>query len=113
VRQCRVALGLSQSLAEHAATFFENGARPTGVLRVPHGNREALEHVREAWSSRHAGARNAHRIAVVSGEVQFEAITGPLDDLQFVEQRHLSTAEIARIFRIPPWMLGHQAAPTA
>jgi HK97 family phage portal protein len=106
VRQCRVALGLSQSLAEHAATFFENGARPTGVLKVPAGQQEALERVREVWNARHAGTRNAHRIAVLSGEVDFTAITGPLDDLQFVEQRHLSTAEIARIFRIPPWMLG-------
>jgi HK97 family phage portal protein len=106
VRQCRIALGLSQSLAEHAATFFENGARPTGVLKVPAGQQEALERVREAWTHRQAGTRNAHRIAVLSGDVEFTAITGPLDDLQFVEQRHLSTAEIARIFRIPPWVLG-------
>jgi len=106
VRQCRVALGLSQSLAEHAATFFENGARPTGVLKVPAGQSEALERVSEAWSSRQAGTRNAHRIAVLSGDVDFTPITGPLDDLQFVEQRHLSTAEIARVFRVPPWMVG-------
>ncbi len=26
--------------------------------------------------------------------------------MQFVEQRHLSTAEVARIFRIPVWMIG-------
>ena len=32
------------------------------------------------------------------------------DDLQFIEQRNLSTQEICRIFRIPPWMIG---APTS
>jgi len=106
VRQCRVALGLSQSLAEHAAMFFENGARPTGILKAPAGQDEALKRISEVWSARHAGTRNAHRIAVISGEVEFTAITGPLDDLQFVEQRHLSTAEIARVFRVPPWMVG-------
>ena len=106
VRQCRVAMGLSQSLAEHAAMFFEAGARPTGILKVPVGSGEALERVQAAWTNKHAGTRNAHRIAVVSGDVDFTAITGPLDDLQFVQQRHLSTAEIARIFRIPPFMLG-------
>ncbi len=106
VRQCRVALGLSQSLAEHAAQFFENGARPTGILKVGTGNGEALEHIQAAWTQKQAGTRNAHKIAVVSGDVDFTAITGPLDDLQFVEQRHLSTAEIARIFRVPPWMVG-------
>lgn len=106
VRQCRVAVGLSQSLAEHAATFFENGTRPTGVLKVPNGNPDVLERVRAAWSDKQVGARNAHKIAIISGEATFEAITGPLDDLQFVEQRHLSTAEICRIFRVPPFMLG-------
>lgn len=106
VRQCRVALGLSQSLAEHAAMFFEAGARPTGILKVPAGSEEALERVQAAWTHKHAGTRNAHRIAVVRGDVDFTAITGPLDDLQFVEQRHLSTAEIARVFRVPPFMLG-------
>lgn len=106
VRQCRVALGLSQALAEHANQFFENGARPTGVLKVPSGNHEALERVRAAWSDRHAGTRNAHKIAILSGDVDFTAITGPLDDLQFVEQRSMSTGEIARLFRIPPSMIG-------
>jgi HK97 family phage portal protein len=43
---------------------------------------------------------------VLSGDLNYTAMTGPLDDLQFVEQRHLSTTEICRIFRIPPWMLG-------
>jgi HK97 family phage portal protein len=42
----------------------------------------------------------------MTGEVEWVAMAGPLDDLQFVEQRKLSTAEIARIFRIPPWMIG-------
>jgi HK97 family phage portal protein len=106
VRQCRVALGLAQNLAEHAATFFENGARPTGVLKVPVGQDDALKRISEVWNARHSGTRNAHRIAVVSGEVDFTAITGPLDDLQFVEQRRLSTAEICRVFRVPPFMLG-------
>jgi HK97 family phage portal protein len=108
VRQCRVALGLAQSLTEHAAAFFENGARPTGVLKVPTTSADpaALAGLREAWGGLHSGARNAHKIAIVTGDVDFTAISGPLDDLQFVEQRHLSTAEVCRIFRVPPWIVG-------
>ncbi len=109
IRQCRVALGLAGNLAEHAAVFFENGARPTGVLKTPTGNRDALEMVRAQWEHRQSGVRNAHRIAVVSGDVDFTPVTGPLDDLRFVEQRRLSTAEVARIFRVPPWVVGASA----
>jgi HK97 family phage portal protein len=106
IRQCRVALGLAWNLAEHAATFFENGGRPSGILKGPAGSQEQIERISQKWNERHAGTRNAHRIAVISGDLEFVQLTGPLDDMQFVENRRLSTAEIARLFRIPPWMLG-------
>ncbi len=109
VRACRVAMGLSASLAAHANHFFENGARPTGILRVPRFRDQVEEDAFAAeFSSNELGLRNAHKIAVVTGDepLDFTQMTGPLDDLQFVEQRHLSTAEIARIFRVPPWMVG-------
>jgi len=105
IRQCRVALGLAGNLAEHANEFFAAGGRPDGILKTGGGNQDALKALRETWHQ--TRQRNKGRgIAVVSGEVSFEAITGPLDDLQFVEQRSLSTAEVARIFRVPPWMVG-------
>ena len=109
IRQCRVALGLADGLAEHAAAFFRNGARPSGVLSVPGiaGNdTTVMQALRDQLTETHAGARNAHKVAVLSGELTWTALSGPLDDLQFVEQRRLSTADVARIFRIPPWMVG-------
>jgi len=109
VRQCRVAMDLSASLAAHANHFFQNGARPTGILRAPPFPDQAAEDVFAAeFSNNEMGLRNAHKIAVITSELplDFTQLSGPLDDLQFVEQRHLSTAEIARIFRVPPWMVG-------
>lgn len=107
VRQCRVALGLSQGLADHAAAFFVNGARPSGILQVPaHIDRPMLDELRDDLTRVHAGSQNAHKVAIVAGDMNWTAISGPMDDLQFVEQRHLSTAEIARVFRVPPWMVG-------
>ena len=47
---------------------------------------------------------------VVDGDAEYTAIGTPLDDAQFVEQRRLAAQEIARVFRIPPHMLG---APSA
>ena len=51
-------------------------------------------------------ARRSGRIAVVSGDVTFSPVTMPLADAQFVETRRLSTAEIARIFRVPTSVIG-------
>ncbi|MGI8462577.1 MAG: phage portal protein [Solirubrobacterales bacterium] len=108
VRQARAALGLSADLIDHASTFFQNSARPSGIVKAPAGagSREALEALRATWEAKHRGMANAHRIAVVSGEVDFIPLAMPLEDLQFIEQRRLSATETARIFRVPPWIIG-------
>lgn len=112
VAQCREALGLAARLTEHAARFFENDARPSGVLKVPSGPavQEQIENLKTAWEARHrGGAGGAHRIAVLSGEVEFSPVSMPLEDAQFIEQRKLSATEIARIFRVPPWIVGAES----
>lgn len=108
IRQAREALGLAATLTEHSSRFFSNGARPTGVLKVPPGPaaEELIENLREGFEARHRGAANAGRIAVLSGEIGFEPISMPMADAEFMAQREYSTAEIARIFRVPPWMIG-------
>lgn len=108
IQQCRTALGLSSKLAEHAAKFFENDARPSGVLKLQAGSgtAETAERLADTWHERHGGLRNAHRIAVVAGELDFVPLSVPPDDLQFLEQRELSAQEVARIFRVPPWIVG-------
>jgi HK97 family phage portal protein len=111
VKQCRTALGLSADLTDHAARFFANDARPGGLIKVGDGGggAAALERISEVWSAGHGGARNAHRTAVVTGDVTFEPVGMPMDDAQFLEQRKLSATEIARIFRVPPYMIGAES----
>ncbi len=105
IRQCRVALGLAGNLADHANEFFAAGGRPDGILKAGAGSQDALKVLRETWHS--TRQRNKGRgIAVVSGDVTFEAVAGPLDDLQFIEQRQFSTQEICRVMGVPPWMVG-------
>jgi HK97 family phage portal protein len=107
ISQRRLALSLSKGLGEFSEAFVRNGARPSGILKLAAGtNRDSMQWTEEIATAKHAGATNAHKIAVVRGDVEWTPMTGPLDDLQFVEQRRLSTAEVARIFRVPPWMIG-------
>lgn len=119
VRQCQVALGLAEQLATHAATFFANDATPRGLLKLQRFGdaEERIAEIREGWEGTrfegdldefgtHRGPANAHRIAVVSGEVDFTAISMPPEDAQLLESRQFSAQEVARIFRVPPWMIG-------
>ena len=107
VRQCRQALGLSSTLTEHAARFFQNDARPSGILKVEHGDAgDVMQDLKARWEQGHTGMPNAHRVAILAGQVEFIPIGMPADDSQFLEQRKLSATEVARIFRVPPWVIG-------
>jgi HK97 family phage portal protein len=107
IAQCRLAVSLARGMGEFAEAFIRNGSRPSGILKLPAGtNRESMEWTQELATAKHAGSKNAHKIAVVSGDAEWTALAVPADDMQFCEQRKLSTAEIARIYRIFPWMIG-------
>jgi len=111
VQQAARVLGLSDELVKHALSYFdtkETGGtpRPAGVLRVSpdssFGNQERTkEKIR--------GESRPHGIMVIQGDAEYLPIANKLDDSQFVEQRRLAAQEIARVFRIPPHMIG---APT-
>lgn len=105
VTQCRVALGLSSSLQKSARQFFAHGSKPSGVLTVPGGNRDAMDHLAQQWSARHGGVENMHRVAVLSGDVTFTPVGFTASDNEFLGQRELSTREVARIFRVPAWAI--------
>ena len=49
------------------------------------------------------------RVAVVTGEVKYEAVDPPLKDSEMVSQRELSAREVARAMRVPPWAIGATA----
>jgi HK97 family phage portal protein len=109
VRQARIVLGLSGQLAEHSSTFFANDARPSGILKVKRfagTDSQDVDKLKEEFNAEHKGTENAHKIAVLAGEWDFTPFSMPLDDAQFLEQRKLSAVEVARIFRVPPWMIG-------
>ncbi len=110
IGQVRNAFGLAQNLAKHADSFAKNGGRPSGVLRVS-GWRTAqpgaAEDVQADWSEKFVGADKSGKLLLLTGEgdIDYKQLSLSLEDAQFVAQRQLSTLEIARIFRVPVWMV--------
>ena len=62
--------------------------------------------MRESWESVHGGSGNANKTALLEDGVTFKAMAIPPNDAQFLETRRFQIDEIARIFRIPPHLLG-------
>ena len=99
------AVGLAIATEEYGAAFFQNGANPGGVLEHP-GVVKAPDQLRESWYGQFGGSGKAHKIAVLEEGLKFHAIGIPPEQAQFLQTRKFQINEIARIFRVPPHMVG-------
>jgi HK97 family phage portal protein len=107
VSQAARVLGLSDSLVKHAMSFFEaKTTRPAGVLRLGDPDMVPSEEGRQRTIEGLQNELKPHGLLVVTGDVQYENVAHRLDDSQFEQQRRLAAQEVARVFRIPPHMLG-------
>lgn len=107
IMYAREALGLSIATEAFGARFFANDARPGVYLQHPTLVSEAAAtRLKESWEKRHRGSDNAHRVAVLEEGMTVSAIGVDPDHAQFLETRKFQIAEIARMFRIPPHMIG-------
>ncbi len=105
IAMAKNAIGMALATEEYGATFFANGANPGGVLEHP-GVIKDIQRVKDSWNSAYQGSGKAHRIAVLEEGMKFQAIGIPPEQAQFLETRKFQINEIARIFRIPPHMIG-------
>lgn len=99
------AVGMTLACEEYGASFFGNGANPGGVLEHP-GILKDPGKVRDSWNSVYQGTRNAHKVAVLEEGMSYKQIGIPPEEAQFLETRKFQINEIARLFRIPPHMVG-------
>ena len=105
IAMAKNAIGMAIATEEYGAKFFANGANPGGVLEHP-GVVKDPSRVRDSWNAVYQGSTNAHRVAVLEEGMKFQSIGIPPEQAQFLQTRKFQINEIARIFRIPPHMIG-------
>lgn len=104
IAMAKNAIGMSISAEEYGAKFFSNGATPSGILEHP-GTIKNPEAMRESWSRGFSG-NNSHKVAILEEGMKYTPISISPNEAQFLETRKFQITEIARIFRIPPHMVG-------
>ena len=105
IAMAKNAIGMAIACEEYGAKFFANGAAPGGVLEHP-GTIKDPQRVRESWQSTFGGSGNANKIAVLEEGMKYTPIGISPEQAQFLETRKFQINEIARIFRVPPHMVG-------
>jgi HK97 family phage portal protein len=103
----RQSVGISLAAEELAATLYGNGNLMSGVLstdvKLDQGQADMLK---ARWREKVQGSRHAHDIAVLDAGTKFTPTSMPPEDAQFLQTRRWQTIEIARLYGIPPHLLG-------
>ena len=98
-------IGMGLACEEYGAKFFANGAAPSGVLEHP-GTVKDISRLRESWNAIYGGSRNAGKVAILEEGMHYSPISISPNEAQFLETRKFQVDEIARIFHVPPHMIG-------
>ena len=104
IAMAKNAIGLAIATEEYGSKFFANGATPSGILEFP-GTVKEPERVRESWN-KGFGGENKHKVAILEEGMKYTPISISPNEAQFLETRKFQIDEIARIFRVPPHMIG-------
>jgi HK97 family phage portal protein len=104
------ALGLK--ILQDSQQFFGNASRPSGLLSSPaHVSEETAARLKQEWDQAYRG-QEFGKTALLSGGVTWQPLTITAQDAQLIEQLRYSVEDVARVFRVPPFMLGDMSKVT-
>jgi HK97 family phage portal protein len=110
----RNAIGLSIAAEKFGSKFFSNDARPGIALKHPGSLSDtAYDRLVESWDEKHKGVEKSHGVAILEEGMDIATLGIPPEDAQFLETRKFQVSEIARIFRVPPHMIGDVSGSTS
>lgn len=114
IRAAREGLGLALAAEEYGARLFGNGSLATGILQTEQRiDQSVADELKARWKAGGTGLESAHDIRVLGSGTKWQQLTIPPGDAQFIESRRFQISEVARMFGIPPHMLGETEKSTS
>lgn len=105
ISYARQTLGLSLATEEFGARFFSEGTQPSGVLSTEEDvSPEDGKAMLDAWESSHS--RRSRRPALLTSGITWTPMSITPEESQFLETRRFSVEDVARLFGVPPHMIG-------
>lgn len=101
-------IGLWLAAQSYQSTYFANGTKPNGIITLnTELNEEMRNKVRDAWEENHKG-ENQNKVAVMPKGMDFkETSLSTFNDLQMKDTFNELTKQIASVFNLSPYMIGH------
>lgn len=111
IQVARDTIGLALAERTHGAKMFEQGTKLSGVIETAPGTtKEQAGQIRESWAAGQSGVSNHGKTAVLPQGATFKTVSMTLEDAEWIQARRLSIVEVARLFRVPPVMIGDMEA---
>lgn len=107
IEQARQGLALAGAAETYAAAQFVNGAEP-GVALVTDKNltKQQQDNLIRQWKEAHQGPHNAAQPTILEGGMKIDRSPTTNRDSQFLELRSFQVEDIARLYGVPPHLIG-------
>jgi HK97 family phage portal protein len=103
----RETIGLSMAAEDFGGAYFGNGTVLSGVLEHPNKLGDtAYDRLKKSWADRHQGVTQSHKPAILEEGMTWKQLGVKPEEAQFLETRKFQVAEIARLYGVPPHMIG-------
>jgi len=103
----RDTIGDAIATREYGSKVFNNGAMVSGILKHPsHLSAEATQRLAKQIKDKYEGAANAGKTLILEEGMDFSKLGMTSQDAQFLENKKFQISDIARIFRVPPHLIG-------
>jgi HK97 family phage portal protein len=96
------------SILRQSSAFFRRMARPSGVLQSPRMlDGDVADRLRTQWQQVYGdNPGNAGKVAVLEDGLEWKPMTMTAADSQLIEQLRFTVEDVARVYRVPIFMLG-------
>jgi HK97 family phage portal protein len=108
IELARESLGMALAAQDYGSRFFANDAKPTGGwIEFPGSfkDSEAKKVFLESYQQAQSGP-NRGKVLVLENGMKFHEVGVTNKDAQFLELRKFQITDVARLFRVPPHMIG-------
>ena len=106
--------GIALAADIYSANFFKNGAKPDFAIEMEgKPTSDQVDELRRVWSEKYGGVHNSHLPAVLYGGSKVHELTMNAEDAQLIATRQFQVEDVARIFGVPPHMIGHTTNTTS
>lgn len=114
IGMAREAVGLSMAAETFGASFFGSGLNPGAIAEHPGKlSPEAYTRLKESMNEKYEGLGKAHRLMLLEEGMKYQKVGIAPEEAQFLETRKFQVSDIARLYGVPPHMVGDTEKSTS